>query len=96
MARRLTRDIVKLSVTPLRCRDRLVHRPFVGLFTRWKLQAAQRSVVFTEEHGMSKSERKGFSRRNFVKNAAALPMLLPGVRLLGSQEQRLNLLLKIV
>ena len=23
-------DIVKLSVTPLRCRDRLVHRPFVG------------------------------------------------------------------
>lgn len=34
---------------------------------------------------MSKSERKDFSRRGFVKTAAVLPALLPGLR--GQQEQ---------
>src|SRR5262245_53494502 len=36
---------------------------------------------------MSKSDRKGFSRRSFVKTAASLPVLLPGGRMLGQQEQ---------
>jgi formate dehydrogenase (coenzyme F420) alpha subunit len=36
---------------------------------------------------MSKSERKRFSRRSFVKTAASLPALLPGGRLLGQRGQ---------
>src|SRR5215470_15131024 len=36
---------------------------------------------------MSKSDQKKFSRRGFVKTAASLPVLLPGGRLLGQQEQ---------
>src|SRR5262245_35695388 len=36
---------------------------------------------------MSKSDEKRFSRRNFVKTAAALPAFLPGGLLPGRQEQ---------
>src|SRR5215510_6820396 len=36
---------------------------------------------------MSKSDRKGFSRRGFVKTAVTMPVLLPGVGLFDQQAQ---------